>query len=573
MITPNLLAIALRLASATPLELTVSELKPAAKQLYTLEAAYLQERDSFSNDMSAIGFGSQYGPRALALIPAKASAWGVVWKNGNLQTIRLESGEIGAFGWDDSAAVPPLKQILSKSLLDSSGWKMSTAAVNDTTLGSRSLRVFGTRQSDTVWAVAIDTVTGNSFAMFMNAGQTHTLGYPWVLAIVTVAASDTGPIAYTASQLKRVAGDLCSLENSYLQEKDSYTADLTSIGFGSSHGLALLPLQGSAWGMAWNDGNIQSVSLNTGKLGMFGWDDSAVVPAIKQMLSDFMKKSTGWKLSPASVYDTALNGRNLRFFGVRQSDTVWAVAIDTVTGNSFAMFVNAGQTHTLGYPWVPISPRSIPSQTLTNILNLSDVWLQERDYFTSSLDSMGGAPDMIPVGKRALLQDTTLKQTLLVLLYDPALLAIEVGRASAQAGRQTWTIGTGDTTWRHPALRARFDVMMNRKSLLPGRDQGWMLERDTLRSGDSMAVFDCYGFAHQDTAVWVAVEVNGSMARARMCIGAQILELGFHEAATTVGWGRARRSLLPARRDASIDVAGRSKKRKTMGMTALGLSH
>ncbi len=401
MITPNLLAVALRLASATPLELTVSELKPAAKQFYALEAAYLQERDSFSNDMSAIGFGSQYGPRALALIPAKASAWGVVWKNGNLQTIRLGSGETGAFGWDDSAAVPPLKQILSKSLLDSSGWKTSTAAVNDTTLGSRSLRVFGTRQSD----------------------------------------------------------------------------------------------------------------------------------------------------------------------------TVWAVAIDTVTGNSFAMFVNAGQTHTLGYPWVPIPPRSIPSQTLASILNLGDVWLQERDYFTSSLDSMGGAPDMIPVGKRVLLQDTASKQTLLVLLYDPALLAIEVGRASAQAGRQTWTIGTGDTTWRHPALRARFDAMMNRKSLLPGRDQGWMLERDTLRSGDSMAVFDCHGFAHQDTAVWVAVEVNGSMARARMRIGAQVLELGFHEAAATVGWGRARRSMLPARRDASIDVAGRSKKRKTMGMTAMGLPH
>jgi hypothetical protein len=573
MITPNLLAIALRLASATPLELTVGELKPAAKMLYTLEATYQQERDSLSNDMNAIGFETPYGQRALALIPAKGSAWGVAWKNGNLQSIQLESARMGAFGWDDSAAVPSLKQILSNSLSDSSGWTQKSAAVHDTILGSRSLRLFGTRQSDTVWAVAIDTASGNTFAMFVNAGQTHTLGYPWVWVIVTVAASDTGPIAYTASQLQKVAKDLCYLENSYIQKKDSYTAELTSIGFGGGHGLALLPLQGSAWGMAWNDGNIQSIQLGSGRIGAFGWDDSVAVPSLKQILSNTMIDSVGWKVSPASVRDTVLNGRSLRLFGVRQSDTVWAVALDTVTGNSFAMFVNAGRTHTLGYPWVPISPRSVPSQTLTSILMYSEVWLQEHDYFTSSLDSMGVTADMIPAGKKVMLQDTLLKQSLLVLLYDPTSHAIDVGRVSSQAWQQTWTIGTGDTIWRHPALRSKFDVMMNRKSLLPGRDQGWALERDTLRSGDSLAVFDCYGFAHQDTSVWVALEVSGSMARARMRIGAQVLELGFTEAAAAVGWVGSRRKIMPVRQELSIDVAGRSKKRKTMGMTTIGLPH
>jgi len=352
---------------------------------------------------------------------------------------------------------------------------------------------------------------------------------------------------------------LGTLEASYHQEWDRFLRDPAEIGVPpiSGQGILIDSLAPAFWsGLAWRDGMLRAVRFDPYSLviGPLGWEDTAVIPALRQILSN----SGG-----VAAQDTLLAEIRLHLWSRTSGDTLWNLALDTSGLHAFAR-------RRIGTRWSTLGLDTLPRETLVTTRALTDArqgatdaasWQQGKGTYPDSL-SLDSARAVLPLLR--LWQTNAVRDSGLLLVLDPL-----------DAGLAAWSLRTGlrgrsslDRSVYAPAIRSLFADILARKILAPGQGSGWLTEIDTLRSGDSSLVLELRTFRHGDTVLVTALERDGVSAFCRLSSPAGIRDFGM--APVTVGIATFRRT-VPARIPVRTDLLGRPRDGTRLGTTTLRL--
>jgi len=525
------------LLAALPALAATGPLAPELKVLWTLEACYQQEQGHFTTDLQAIGLApsKNVGMRVDSLAPDRLV--GLAWHDGMLRALDLNTGNIGPLGWADTAAIPALRQILSNP---------AAIPVQDTLLAGMRLHLWSRTAGDTLWNLALDTASLQAFALRRIGTKWSTLGLD-TLGYETYAPP-AGPLAPELRQL-------WTLETSYQQEQGRFSRLPAAIGMPtvSGQGFLIDSIAPAFWsGLAWKDGLLRALGMNTGSIGPLGWEESAAIPALRQILSN-----------PAviPVQDTLLAGMRLHLWSRTAGDTLWNLALDTAGLHVFALRRIGTRWSTLGLDTLP-RERLVATRVLADArvgLTESETWLQEQGTYPASL-SLDSARAALPLVR--LWQTSAVRDSALLLVLDPQ-----------DASLGAWSSRTGlrgqsslDRSVYAPAIRALFGEILARKILPPATGSGWLSETDTLRSGDSSIVLELRSFRHGDTTLVTALESSGVSAFCRLQVPAGFLDFGFAPASVGV---RASRHTATVRKPLRTDILGRPREGARLGTTTL----